>query len=130
MNKNLLDICSDYLITQNGYATASGLSQMLDGVISHDKITSFLNGKESSSRELWEYVKAKIRKIEETSGGVLILDDSIEEKPYTDENDLISRHYSHVKNRCVKGINILSCLERYCVKIKNLFSIKIDIKFL
>lgn len=113
MDKNLLDIYSDYLITQNGYATATGLSQMLDGLISHDKITRFLNGKESSSSELWEYVKPKIRKIEETSGGVLILDDSIEEKPYTDENDLISWHYSHAKNRCVKGINILSCLVRY-----------------
>ena len=113
MDKNLLDIYSDYLITQNGYATATGLSQMLDGLISHDKITRFLNGKESSSIELWEYVKSKIRKIEETSGGVLILDDSIEEKPYTDENDLISWHYSHAKNRCVKGINILSCLVRY-----------------
>jgi hypothetical protein len=113
MNKKLLDIYSDYLITQNGYATATGLSRMLDGLISHDKITRFLNGKESSSKELWEYVKPKIRKIEDASGGVLILDDSIEEKPYTDENDIISWHYSHAKNRCVKGINILSCLVRY-----------------
>jgi hypothetical protein len=114
MDKNLLDIYSDYLITQNGYATATELSQMLDGLISHDKITRFLNGIESSSSELWEYVKPKIRKIEETSEGILILDDSIEEKPYTDENNLISWHYFHAKNRCVKGINILSCLVRYC----------------
>ena len=113
MNKNLLDIYSDYLIAQNGYATATGLSQMLDGQISHDKITRFLNGTEYSSKELWEYVKPNIRKIEETTGGVLILDDSIEEKTYTDENELISWHYSHAKKRCVKGINILSCLVRY-----------------
>jgi len=113
MDKNLLDLYSDYLIAQNGYATATGLSQMLDGQISHDKITRFLNGKEFSSRELWEYVKPKIRTLEENTGGVLILDDSIEEKPYTDENELIAWHYSHAKNRCVKGINILSCLVRY-----------------
>jgi hypothetical protein len=36
------------------------------------------------------------------------LDDSIEEKPYTDENEIICRHFSHAKGRCVKGINILS----------------------
>ncbi len=113
MDKNLLNIYSDYLITQNGYAKTTGLSPMLDGLISHDKITRFLNAKESSSSELWEYVKPKIRKIEETSGGVLIVDDSMEEKHYTDENNLISWHYSHAKNRCVKGINILSCLVSY-----------------
>ncbi len=30
MNMGLLDIYSDYLISQNGYATATGLSSMLD----------------------------------------------------------------------------------------------------
>ena len=100
MNKNLLDIYYDYLIAQNSYATATGLSQMLDGQVSHDKITRFLNGAEYSSKELWEYVKPNIRKIEEPTGGVLTLDDSIEEKPYTDENELISWHYSHEKKMC------------------------------
>jgi len=113
MDKNWLDIYSDYLITHNGYATATGLSQMLDGMTSHHKITRFLNGKEFSSRELWEYIKPKIREIEETSEGVLIFDDSIEEKPHTDQNDFISRDYSHAKNRCVKGFNIVSFLVRY-----------------
>jgi len=113
MNKNLLDIYSDYLIAQNGYATATGLSQLLDGEVSHDKITRFLNSKEASSKDLWEYVKPEVRKLESKDEGVLILDDSIEEKPYTDENELISWHYSHAKCRCVKGINLLSCLVRY-----------------
>jgi hypothetical protein len=113
MDKNLLDIYSDYLIAQNGYATATGLSQMLNGEISHDKITRFLNDKEVSSKDLWQYVKEDVRRIEESEGGVLIPDDSIEEKPYTDENEIVSWHYSHAKNRCLKGINLLSCLIRY-----------------
>ena len=112
MNK-LLDIYSDYLIAQNQYATAVGLSDLLEGQISHDKITRFLNGKEQSSRELWKYVKPEIRKIEEDSGGVLIIDDTIEEKMYTDENEIICWHYSHSKGRCIKGVNLLSCLARY-----------------
>jgi hypothetical protein len=109
----ILDIYSDYLIAQNQYATAIGLSELLEGRISHDKITRFLNGKESSSRELWEHIKPEIRKIEQDVGGVLILDDTIEEKTYTDENEIICWHYSHAKGRCVKGVNILSCLVRY-----------------
>jgi hypothetical protein len=112
MNK-LLDIYSDYLIAQNQYATAVGLSDLLEGRISHDKITRFLNGEELTSRELWEYVKPELGKIEEDRGGVLIIDDTIEEKPYTDENKIVCWHYSHSKGRCVKGVNLLSCLARY-----------------
>jgi hypothetical protein len=113
MDKKLLDLYSDYLIAQNQYATATGLSDLLEGQISHDKITRFLNSKEASSKELWEYIKPDIRKIEQDVGGVLILDDTIEEKTYTDENEIICWHYSHAKGRCVKGVNILSCLVRY-----------------
>ena len=60
MDKKLLDIYSDYLISQNCYATATGLAELLDGQISHDKITRFLNNKAASSKELWEYVKPEI----------------------------------------------------------------------
>lgn len=109
----MLDIYSDYLIAQNQYATATGLSDLLEGRISHDKITRFLNNKSAGSKELWEYIKPEIRKIEKDMGGVLILDDTIEEKTYTDENEIICWHYSHAKGRCIKGVNLLSCLVRY-----------------
>jgi hypothetical protein len=112
MNK-MLDIYSDYLIAQNQYATAVGLSDLLEGRMSHDKVTRFLNGEEFTSRDLWEYVKPDLRKVEEDKGGVLIIDDTIEEKTYTDENEIICWHYSHSKGRCVKGVNLLSCLARY-----------------
>jgi hypothetical protein len=113
MDKQLLDIYSDYLIAQNQYATATGLSVLLDGQISHDKITRFLNSKEASSKELWQYVKPEIRRIEQNTGGVLILDDTIEEKTYTDKSEIICWHYSHAKSRCIKGVNLMSCLVRY-----------------
>jgi Transposase DDE domain len=109
----MLDLYSDYLIAQNQYATAVGLSDLLQGQISHDKVTRFLNGKQFASKELWEHIKPEIRKIEQDVGGVLILDDTIEEKTYTDENEIICWHYSHAKGRCIKGVNLLSCLVRY-----------------
>jgi len=62
MNK-MLDLYSDYLIAQNQYATAVGLSEILEGRVSHDKITRFLNGKEFTSKDLWELIKPEIRKI-------------------------------------------------------------------
>src|SRR5262249_23235430 len=42
--------------------------------------------------------------------GVVIIDDSIAEKPYTDENDIICWHYDHAHDRSVKGINFVTCL--------------------
>ncbi len=35
------------------------------------------------------------------------MDDSIEEKPYADENELVNRRYSHAKHRCINGINLI-----------------------
>jgi len=43
---------------------------------------------------------------------VLVVDDSIVHKPYTDENDLICWHYDHATEQTVKGINFITAL--YC----------------
>jgi len=113
MPQDILDIYTDYLICQNQHATAIGLSNLLEGELSHDQITRFLNRNDYGSKDLWQYVKADVRRHEQTTGGVLIIDDTIEEKPYTDESEIVSWHFSHAKGRCVKGVNILSGLIRY-----------------
>jgi hypothetical protein len=113
MDVDVLDIYSDYLIAQSQYATATGLSTLLEGSLSHDRITRFLNKNEFCSKDLWQYVKPKIREQQQEKGGVLIIDDTIEEKPYTDANMIVNWHFSHAKGRCIKGINLLSCLVRY-----------------
>ena len=41
---------------------------------------------------------------------MLIFDDSIEEKPYTDENEIVCWHWDHSKGRNVKGINFITAL--------------------
>ena len=109
---DMLDIYTDYLICQNKYATATGLSELVDGEFSHDKVTRFLRENDYGPKCLWLYVKNPVRQ-HENDDGVLTLDDCIEEKPYTDENPVNCWHYSHAKGGVVKGINILSCMVRY-----------------
>lgn len=109
MDFQLLDLYSDYLISSFSYTTATGLSRALGGAISHDTITRFLAEKEYDSRQLWKLVKKTVRKIQ-SSDGIIIVDDTIEEKPYTDESELVCWHHDHTVNRNVKGINILSNL--------------------
>ena len=107
---NYLELYSDYLICNAGSdARATGLSAMIEGNVSHDQITRFLSGETQHSKELWLKVKSVVREIE-AEEGVLIFDDSIAEKEWTDESDLICWHYDHCKNRNVKGINLLSAL--------------------
>ena len=42
--------------------------------------------------------------------GVITIDDSIVEKPYTDENELICWHYDHAQGQMAKGINFITAL--------------------
>jgi len=109
MDKDLLDIYTDYLISQTKYATATKLSDILDQEVSHDKITRFLSKSDLTNLEFWKYIKPLVRK-HNSQYDVLCLDDTISEKPSTDENDIVCWHHSHAKGVHVKGINIVSCM--------------------
>jgi hypothetical protein len=106
---NLLDLYSDYLISAFGQTTATGLSALLNGEISHDSVQRYLAGERQTSTDLWRVVKPHVRNIEGPEG-VMIVDDSIAEKPYTDENDIVCWHWDHSKQRNVKGINFVTSL--------------------
>jgi hypothetical protein len=104
MKMSDLDLYTDYLLSTFGATAATELSAMVDGEVSHDRITRFLSGQDFTSRDLWQQVKPVVRSIE-NSDGVLIFDDTIQEKAWTDENELMCWHYDHVSGRNVRGIN-------------------------
>jgi hypothetical protein len=58
---DMLDLYSDYLIFQNKYATATGLSELVDGEFTHDKVTRFLRLEDFGSKSLWGYIKKAVR---------------------------------------------------------------------
>ena len=108
-NPELLDLYSDYLISSFGQVTATGLSQLVGGSVSHDQVTRLLAGEKRTSADLWCVVKPYVRQMQ-SPGGVLIFDDSIAEKPYSDENDIVCWHYDHSTGQSVKGINFMTAL--------------------
>ena len=57
MDKELLDLYSDYLLSSFGQTPATRLSNILHGAISHDKITRFLSEDIPKSSDLWRIVK-------------------------------------------------------------------------
>lgn len=109
MNQNHLDLYTDYLCVTFGKATATGLAAILDGDVSHDAITRFLSADDYTSRDLWQQAKPLVRQIE-ADNGVLIIDDTVEAKPYMEENDLIAWHFDHTQGHAVKGINLLNAV--------------------
>ena len=107
-NRRLMDLYTDYLLISFGATTATGLSRIVPEV-SHDQITRLLSQETLTDKDLWKIVKPHVRAVE-TPDAVLIIDDSVEEKPYSDESELITWHYDHNVGRTVKGVNLLSGL--------------------
>jgi len=57
MNKPLLDLYSDYLLSSFEQTPATRLSRLLHGAISHDAITRFLSETCPTSKDVWHIVK-------------------------------------------------------------------------
>jgi hypothetical protein len=107
--ENFTDLYTDYLISSTSYATATGMSGLLS--ISHDKITRELSNGDYDSKYLWKKVKPYVQELTRSGDPIVLsFDDSIQEKPYTDESELICWHWDHVFNRSVKGVNFLTAL--------------------
>jgi hypothetical protein len=109
MKTDYLELYTDYLISNSGAATATGLSAMMNNEVSHDQVTRFLSSEEFDSKRLWRMIKKTVREIE-SEDGCLIFDDTVQEKGWTDESEMMCYHFDHTKGRSVKGLNILNAL--------------------
>ncbi len=109
-NPEILNLYTDYLISSFHYTTATGLSDLVNGELSHDKISRFLGQGLFTQKDYWKCIKPLVRKVE-NDFGVIKIDDTIEEKPHSTENDIICWHWDHSKKPkadYVKGINIIN----------------------
>lgn len=111
-NLQILDLYTDYLIASFSFTTSTGLAELLDGDLSHDKISRFLGQSLFTQQDYWKCMKPLVRRIEHPSG-VIKIDDTILEKPYSTENDIICWHWDHSKKPqagITKGINLVNFL--------------------
>ena len=108
-DEELFDLYTDYLISSFGATTGTGLARLLDGAVNHDRIQRLLASPVKSAVDLWRVVKPLVRQVQ-SAAGVIIINDSISEKPHTDENAIVSWHYDHTSGQTVKGINFITAL--------------------
>jgi hypothetical protein len=99
-----LDLYTDFLMTSPNVASALVMSKMLQDAYSHDSITRMLAQDELDQCLFGKLIKPTIRQVE-SEDGIISIDDTIENKPYSEENELISWHFDHTVGKSVKGIN-------------------------
>lgn len=84
--------------------TGTTLADHVEGV-SHDSVSDFLAHSKSTARDIWELSKGLI---ENTDDGFLIADDSVQNKQYSKEIDLVKLQYSGAEHGLVRGIGIVN----------------------
>lgn len=72
----------------------------------HDAFTRLLSRLEPDAGQLWEEAKTQV----DFNSGILVLDDSTLEKPYSRFNSLVYRHWSGKQGEVVNGINLITLL--------------------
>lgn len=99
------EIYMSYLLSEPQYTSCRRLSAIMQN-ISHDSINRFLERERFEPKDLFEEEKNKIELI----GGILSVDDSVLDKPYSDPNKaaFIDYYWSGKHHATVKGINIIS----------------------
>ena len=106
MTKQMIDLYTDFLLTSTKQTSTTRLSTILDGVISHDKITRELSSEALNHHDFWKIIKPTLREIQEDNASIA-LDDFLLEKPHSQENSTIGFYYDHKTGKTIKGTNIV-----------------------
>jgi hypothetical protein len=122
-----LNYCQYLLSSQINY-TITNLAEHLE-TISHDAINYYLKIEKLTPRLLWYNVKEVV---ETDDNGYIIFDDSVLDKRYSEETEIVRRQYSGNEHGVLKGIGVVSCvyvnptLQRFWVIDYRIFNPDVD----
>jgi len=94
----------EFLISTVANYTGSHLAEHLEDV-SHDVITDYLRTERLTARSLWEWVQHLIA---DGPNAFLLMDDSVQDKRYSQFIELVKRQYSGAEHGLVRGIGIVN----------------------
>jgi hypothetical protein len=104
--KCTLEHYTAFLLTEAQSAGCVRLSEVSGGEFAHDAVNRFLNREAYSARDLFEAACPLIA----LEGGILSVDDTILDKPYSAEGktDLVGYFWSGLHGRAVKGLCLVT----------------------
>jgi hypothetical protein len=94
----------EYLISTPSNYTCSNLADHLEDV-SHDAVSDFLQRDKLTARHLWELARQLIK---DSANSYLIVDDSVQEKRFSKNIELVKLQYSGNEHGLVRGIGIVN----------------------
>lgn len=94
----------EYLLATPGNYTCSYLAEHLDAT-SHDAVSDYLRRERHTARDLWELAQPLIR---DGPDAYLIVDDSVQNKAYSQKIELVKRQYSGTEHGLVRGIGVVN----------------------
>lgn len=103
-----IDYINFLIATQTAYSCseAERVQPASDRPPAHDAITRLLHRHQPSTEELWREAASYVH----LRRGILVLDDSVLDKLYAQQIELVSRQWSGKHKRVVKGINLTTLL--------------------
>lgn len=100
------EMYTQYLLATFGRHSALWLSELLNFNPAHDSFTRWLKGKKLRPSIIWKHVKSMVNK----DRGFLIIDDTVLDKWYSQDIEMVQRLYSGTHHRVVNGIGIIGLL--------------------
>lgn len=91
-----------FLLSEPHYPSACRLAKLMN--ISHDSVNRFILRERFTPKDLFDQAKSQL----ELEGGVLSVDDSVLDKPYSHHMALVGHFWSGKHHRSVKGINLIT----------------------
>jgi hypothetical protein len=100
-----IDYCQYLLISQINYT----LTNFADHTehFSHDAVNRYLAGDQVRPRLVWENVQGQVV---QTPAGYVLFDDTIIDKNFSTQIELVRRQYSGNAHGLVKGIGVVTCV--------------------
>ncbi len=96
----------EYLISTPANYTCTNLAKHLQGV-SHDAVSDYLAQAKSTAHQLWELVQPLLNDTD-SEKAYLIVDDSVQDKRYSNQIELVRRQYSGAAGGLVRGIGVVN----------------------
>ena len=94
----------EYLLSTPYNYTCTNMAEHKDQV-SHDVVSDFLRQSKFTPTELWNIVSSHIQ---DDENSVIILDDSVQDKRYSNFIELVKRQYSGNEHGLIKGIGLVN----------------------
>ena len=100
-----LDYCQYLLVSQINYTLTNFADH--SELFSHDALNRYLAGEKLSPKLTWENVQ---NQVVQSPKGFVVFDDTVADKNFSQEIELVRRQYSGNAHRVIKGIGIVTCV--------------------